>query len=304
MKAAVFDRYGGNEVVEIRDLPEPAAGPGEVLVRVRAAGVNPVDWKVREGQAKILTGSKFPKVLGCECAGESVATGDRVILYAGVRRLGAYAEYACADEAAVYSAPRGISFEQAACIPIAGLTALQALRDHGKLSSGKRLLVNGAAGGVGHFAVQIAKVLGAGVTAVCSGAKADFVKSLGADRVIDYRERDFTKDRDRYDLVFDAVSKRSFAECRRILMPKGRYVNTLPDRTILYQIITTLLPGKKARNMWVRPNRADMEWLRQRIEAGRIRVVIDRVFPLEQVREAFAYSESGRARGKIALTIG
>lgn len=202
MKAAVFSRYGGNEVVEVKEVPAPTAGPGEVVVRVHAASVNPVDWKVRYGHARIFTGSKFPKVLGCECAGEIFETGagadkfrkgDRVVMYTSVKRLGAFAEYACAAEDRVYPIPEGITFEQAACLPIAGLTALQSLRDHGRIAAGKKALINGASGGVGHFAVQIAKIFGAEVTGVTSGRNAEFVKGLGADKVIDYAKEDFTR---------------------------------------------------------------------------------------------------------------
>src|SRR5512134_3173278 len=247
MKAIVFDRYGGNDVLEIRDMPMPVTGPDEAMIRVYAASVNPVDWKARYGMAKIFTGSKFPKILGSECAGEVVETGrrarrfkkgDHVILLAGVRRLGAFAEYACAGEATVFPKPAELSFEAATCIPIAGLTALQSLRDHGRIAPGKRVLVNGASGGVGHLAIQVAKVLGAEVTGVCSGRNADFVRGLGADRVIDYTREDFTRRAERYDLIFDAVSSRSFSECKRVLTPRGIYVCTLPNRTVLAQIIT------------------------------------------------------------------
>lgn len=312
MKAAVFSRYGGNEVIEIRDIPAPVPGPGEVLVRVHAASVNPVDWKVRSGQARIFTGSNFPKVLGYECAGEIIETGsvaamfrrgDRVVLYTGVRRLGAFAECAGAAAGTVYPVPAGISFEHAACLPIAGLTALQALRDHGRIAPGRTVLINGASGGVGHFAVQVAKVFGAEVTAVTSGRNEGFVKGLGADRIIDYEKEDFTKGRERYDLIFDAVSLSSFAACRKVLTPRGIYVNTLPNATIIAQVVTTFLPGKKARSMWVKPNAADIAWIMERIREGKIRVVIDATYPLDRIADALTASEGGRTRGKIVLTI-
>ncbi len=313
MKAVVFNRYGGNEVLQVRDIPVPVPGPSEVLVRVRAAGVNPVDWKVRYGEAKIFTGRTFPKVLGCECAGdveaagqsaEAFRKGDAVLLHAGVRRLGAFAEYACTDAKMVFPKPAGLSYEEAACIPIAGLTALQALRDHGRIAPGGKVLINGASGGVGHFAVQIGKILGAAVTAVCSGRNRDFAERLGAERVIDYTQEDFTRDTERYDIIFDAVSTRTFGACRKVLSPRGIYVCTLPNRTIIDQLITTVLPGKKARTMWVRVNAADVEWMINKITEGGIRVFIEKVFPLDQVREALAFSESGRVRGKIVIKMG
>jgi len=311
MRAALFDRYGTNEVVAVKDIPVPVPGPGEVVIKVRAASVNPVDWKVREGQARILTGSKFPKVLGCECAGEifeagpgavKFKKGDRVVLYTSVKRLGAFAEYACSNESTAYPIPAGVTFEQAACLPIAGLTALQSLRDHGRIEAGKKVLINGASGGVGHFAVQIAKVLGAEVTGITSGRNVEFVKGLGADKVIDYAKEDFTKGSGLYDLVFDAVSMSSFGACKRILTDSGRYVNTLPDATILLQFLTALLPGKKARSMWVKPSAPDMTWMMEQIKAGKVKVVIDQSYPLDRVKDALAASEAGRTRGKIIIT--
>jgi NADPH:quinone reductase-like Zn-dependent oxidoreductase len=310
VKAAVFSRYGGNEVVEVKDVPVPVPARGEVLVRVHAASVNPVDWKARSGHARIFTGSKFPKVLGCECAGEVFGTGrgamkfrkgDRVIVFAGITRLGAFAEYACTEEDRVYPVGSGISSEEAACIPIAGLTALQSLRDHGRIAAGKRVLINGAAGGVGHFAVQIAKVCGAEVTAVTSSGNVDFVKGLGADRVIDYGREDFTRVSGRYDLVFDAVARSTFWDCRPVIAPRGVYVSTLPNATIVAQIVTTFLPGRKARQMWVKPSAADIAWMLDRIREGRLRVAVERSYPLARVTDALAASEGGRTRGKIVL---
>jgi len=312
MQAAVFTRYGGNEVVEVKDAPAPVAARGEVVIKVHAASVNPVDWKVRDGQAKILTGSKFPKVLGCECAGEIFETGpgatkfrkgDRVVMYTSVKRLGAFAEYACTAEDRVYPIAEGISFEQAACLPIAGLTALQSLRDHGRLAAGKKVLINGASGGVGHFAVQIAKILGAEVTAVTSSRNIEFVKGLGADKVIDHTKENFTRGSERYDLVFDAVSLSSFSSCRKVLGPKGIYVNTLPNATIVVQFLTGFLPGREARSMWVKASAADIAWMMEQIRAGKIRVVIEQSYPLDRIKEALAASEAGRTRGKIVVKV-
>jgi NADPH:quinone reductase-like Zn-dependent oxidoreductase len=311
MKAVVFNKYGGNEVVEINDVPMPICGPEDVVIKVHAASVNPVDWKVRSGHVKIVTGSTFPKILGNECAGEIEETGrqmkkfkkgDHVIGWPSVRRLGAFAEYACAGETSTFPKSKNISFEETACIPIAGLTALQALRDKGRIASSKKVLINGASGGVGHFAVQIAKIFGAEVTGVCSGANVDFVKSLGADKVIDYTKQDFTKGGERYDLIFDAVAKRSFGECKSVLAPNGCYVSTLPSLSVVVsQYGTGFFTAKKALTIWVTPNESDLAWMANQIAAGRIRVVIDKVYPLDQAKEALAYSESGKARGKIVL---
>jgi NADPH:quinone reductase-like Zn-dependent oxidoreductase len=311
MKAAVIDRYGGNDVVEVRDMPQPRCGAGSVLIKVRAAGVNPVDWKIRSGMLRIFTGSKFPRILGSECSGEVAETGgtlrfkkgDPVIGFPGTRSLGAFAEYVCSPETATFAKPEGLSFEEAACIPIAGLTALQALRDHGRIAPGKNVLVNGASGGVGSFAVQIAKTFGAEVTAVCSAANIELVKSLGADLVIDYGKEDFTKGNSQYDIIFDAVAKRSFGECRKVLAPKGVYVSTLPSfSVVLNQYLTGRLSGRKARAVMVAPTAADMEWMKAHLETGRVKVVIDSVFPLDRSKEALARSEAGRAKGKIVIS--
>lgn len=304
MKAVLINKYGHNNVVEIKDLLQPQPGPNEVLIRVRAAGVNPVDWKIREGMMRAMLGEAFPVVLGRECAGEVVETGtsvkrfkkgDQVIAIPDIRRLGSFAEYAVAPEQTVYPKPGNISFEEASSIPIAGLTALRSLRDAGKIRTGKKVLVIGAAGGVGHFAIQIARVLGAEVTAVCKGANAEFVRSLGANKVVDYTKEDFTEGSERYDLIFDAVAKRTFEECKNALSPNGIYVSTYPITG------TTEEGGKTAKTVAGGPSQEDMDWMRSRIEEGKIRVAIDKVYPLDQAREALAYSETEKARGKIVL---
>lgn len=313
MKALVIHRYGDRSIAGIEDIPVPEPGPDEVLIRVRAVSVNPVDWKVREGKAKIFTGGKFPKVLGLECAGivekaggeiERFKPGDRVVMSTGIRRLGAFAQYAAASGETVYPMAAGVPFEQAACLPVAGLTSLQSLRDHGRLEAGMKVLVNGAAGGVGHIAVQVAKVLGAEVTGVCSAANAGFVRGLGADRTIDYASEDFTLGRSRYDLVFDAVSKRSFGECKRVLSPRGVYVSTLPDRTLIAQLVTMFLPGKKAKSMWVKQSAEDMAWLMEHLAAGKVRIAVEQIYPFAEIADAFALSESGHARGKVVAVLG
>jgi len=313
MKAVVIRKYGRNDVVEIGDVPQPRCAMGMVLIKVHAAGVNPLDWKVRSGMLRLITGSKFPKVLGSECAGEVIETssgfskfnqGDQLLGLSGVRSLGAFAEYMCLPETTAFTKPAGLSFEAAACIPIAGLTALQALRDSGRIASGKKVLINGASGGVGTFAIQISRIFGAETIGVCSAANLDLVKGLGADSVIDYGAEDFTKGRDRYDIIFDAVAKRSFVECNKALNPKGVYIRTLPSVSgFLNQYLIGFLSSRKARTIWVKPNSADMTWMMSHIESGRIKVVIDKVFSLDQAKEALAYSESGRAKGKIVIKV-
>ncbi|MGC2061406.1 MAG: NAD(P)-dependent alcohol dehydrogenase [Thermodesulfovibrionales bacterium] len=313
MKAVVFNKYGGNEVIEVRQMPRPVPGVDDVLIKVHAASVNPVDWKVRQGMARILTGFGFPKILGGECSGEIVETGakvksfregDRVIGFPGIRRLAAFAEYVCVNEKNTFAKPENISFGEASTIPVAGLTALQSLQRLGHISRDCKVLINGASGGVGTFAVQIAKIFGAHVTAVSSGPNAPLLKEIGADAIIDYTREDFTKGDERFDIVFDTVSKRSFSECKGVLAPHGIYINTFPLFSILlYQYGIGFLMNKKARSVMVRPNAADMEWMRRHIEAGKIRIIIDRVYSLDQIVEALAYSETGRACGKIVLNV-
>ncbi|MGE5173585.1 MAG: NAD(P)-dependent alcohol dehydrogenase [Betaproteobacteria bacterium] len=312
MQAVAFHAFGGNDVIEIADVPKPSPKPREVLIKVHAAGVNPVDWKTREGQTRIFIGSTFPKILGIECAGEVVDAGNRVTKYkpgdtviatAGPH-LGAYAEYVAISEKTVFPMPKNISFEEAAAIPIAGMTAFIALRDKGRIAAGRKVVINGASGGVGTFAVQIAKLYGAQVTAVCSSANAGLVKELGADSVIDYHQQDFTKAGIQYDIVFDAISARSFKECKQALTPHGIYINTVPSPSLIWSIfVRALLPGKKAATIMVGHKSSDVEWLCGHIQAGKIKVVLDKVFPLDQVKEALAYSQTGRVRGKVALKV-
>ncbi len=314
MKAAVFSRYGDNDVVRIAaDVAVPVPGPKDVLIAVRAASMNPVDWKVRSGELRIITGTRFPKVLGSECAGEIAAVGelvtrfrpgDPVIAWPGVRRLGAFAQSAAVPEASVCVKLPELSYEQACCLPIAGVTALQSLRDKGQIAYGKKVLIIGASGGVGHFAVQIAKIFGAETTAVCSSANFDFVRDLGAYQVIDYHCQDFTKGDARYDLVFDAVAARSFHEVKPVLSKYGMYVSTLPSAGVLFnQFVSGLFMSRKAATIMVRPGAADMAWLQEQIRNNRIRVAIDRTYPIDRAEEALAYSETRRARGKIVLRI-
>lgn len=314
MKAVVINKYGGNEVLDIRDVPRPIPGQDDVVIKVHAASINPVDWKIRSGMTKVLTGFTFPKILGSECSGVVAETGrnvkkcregDHVIGFPGIRRLAAFAEYACVCEKNVFSKPDNISFEQASTIPVAGLTALQCLRDLGHIARDYIVLINGASGGVGHFAIQIAKIFGALATGVCSSGNTGFVKELGADNVIDYTREDFTKGAERYDIIFDTVSKRSIKECKMVLGPKGIYINTLPTlHVLLNQFVTGPFSSKKAKTAMVRPNDSDMKWMKTEIEAGRIRIVIDRAYSLEQTGDAFSYSETEKARGKIVLRIG
>ena len=304
MKAVVINKYGGNDVIEVKEMPRPAPGPDEVLIRVRAASVNPIDWKIRQGMLRGMLRAAFPIVLGRECSGEVIEAGgavklfkkgDEVIAVPEMGQLGSFAEYVAAPEQAVFPKPKNISFEEAATLPIAALTALRALRDAGEIKKDMKVLVVGAAGGVGHFAIQVAKVFGADVTAVCKGSNADFVKGLGADKVIDYTKENFTKGSGKYDIIFDAVAKHFFDECKNVLTPKGVYVSTLQISGHLAE------GGKQARMVSGGPTPEDMAWMKARIEEGKIRVAIGKVYALDNAREALAESETEQARGKIVL---
>ncbi|MEH1937735.1 MAG: NAD(P)-dependent alcohol dehydrogenase [Nostoc sp.] len=310
MKAVVIRRYGAVEVLQYEDVEQPKIEPTQLLVKVRASSVNPIDWKIRQGMLSLITGSKFPKILGFDVAGEVVAVGSGVTRFKPGDAVygstnfpgGGYAELAAVPENLVAFKPTNLSYEEAAAVPLAALTALQALRDQGNIQTGQTVLINGAAGGVGSFAVQIAKALGAVVTGVSSTKNLDLVKSLLADRVIDYTQQDFTQDTAQYDIIFDAVGKRSLSQTKRVLKPNGIYITTVPSaETVVQSVLTAFLPGQKAKFVFEKPNAKDLVYLKELIEAGKIRVVIDRTYPLQELATAHSYSETGRAVGKIAL---
>ncbi len=312
MRAMFYRRPGPPEVLEYGDLPEPAISDRQILVAVRAAGVNPVDWKMRRMRLR-LPWQRWPMIPGSDLAGEVARVGRAVTrfrpgdaVYAMLSPFsgGACAEYAAVPDGRAARKPDRLTFVEAAAVPLAGLAALQSLRDLGRIRSGQRVLINGASGGVGSFAVQIAKVYGAHVTAVAGRTSADFVKSLGADHVIDYQTEDFTKSDARYDLIFDAVAGRSFRACRPVLAPTGVYVTTLPSAgTIVQMILGTIVGGRRARLLNVRSRGADLDVLTGWIEAGTVRPRIERVYPLAKTAEAHAHSETGHVRGKLVISV-
>lgn len=314
MKAAVIDRYGPPGVFRYADVEQPAMNSDQMRVKVYASSVNPIDWKTRQGMLKILTGDRFPIILGFDIAGEVVETGDRVTqfqvgdaIYAKLDQLtgGAYAEYAVVSEKAAAIKPTTMTYGEAAAVPLAAMTALQGLRDEAELREGQRVLINGASGGVGTYAVQIAKILGAAeVVGVCSGGNADRVKGLGCDRVIDYTQRDFTQDHAKYDVVFDVVGNRSFNDCKRVLQPSGACVTTQPyPGNYLQSTLTLFLPGQKYKVVLVQPRGEDLAFLKAQIEIGKIRSIVDRTYPLQEIAAAHTYGETGRTIGKVVITI-
>jgi len=322
MKAIVFQRYGGPEVLEWAEIEKPIPAAGEVLIRVRVAAANPLDWHVMRGMPygfRLGMGLRRPKDarLGMDFAGEVEAVGAEAQRFGpgdavfGARR-GAFAEFVCAPEAALARKPETVTFEEAASAPVAGVTALQALRDVGGLQSGQRVLINGASGGVGTFAVQIAKWMGAGVTGVCSARNVEMVRVLGADYVVDYTREDFTKSGKRYDVMLDCIGNHSLVACRRVLTARGAYVMigggkgrwVSPMDRVMRARMLSMFVGQKMTWMMAKANAEDLGLIGELMASGTVQAVIDRRFPMEEAAEAMRYLETGHARGKIVLVAG
>jgi 2-desacetyl-2-hydroxyethyl bacteriochlorophyllide A dehydrogenase len=313
MQAVFINQYGSTQVLEYGNIETPSPKPDQLLVKVYASSVNPVDWKIRSGQLQFLTGYNFPLVLGFDIAGEVVEVGESVTrfqpgdkIYAYLDSLpgGAYAEYAVVSARVACLKPDNMSYEQAGAVPLAATTALQSLRDLGHILPGHQVLINGASGGVGSFAVQIAKGFKAEVTAICSTSNLELVQSLGADRIIDYTVQDFTQDSNTYDIIFDAVGKQSFSGCKNSLKPNGIYITTLPDPdSVVQSVVTFVLPGKKAKLIVAQSSGQDLAYLKELIEADKMRSVIERTYPLSELAAAHTLSEQGHVAGKIAIAM-
>lgn len=315
MRALVYDRYGPPEVLAIRDLPVPRPGRGEVLVRVRAAALNPKDVLLRKGRFRWISGSRFPKVMGLDVAGEVAALGPGARGPApGARVFGAVnhwralrgtmAEYVSLPARALAPMPAGAAFAEAAALPIAGCTSLQALRDVARVRPGDRVLLNGAAGGVGTVAIQLAKALGAHVTTTSGAASRAACLALGADEALDYAaDAPFSGART-FRVILDVFGNRSLDAARPALARDGVYVTTVPSRRILVDAARTLASGPRARLVVVRPRTPDLVLLARLVEEGRLRAVLDGVLPLERFLEAVRRLETRHAHGKIVLTLG
>lgn len=314
MRGYVIDRYGGPEVMRLGELPEPTARAAEVVVAVRASTVNPVDWKIRAGELRLLSGRRFPRALGTDFAGvidrvgpgvSGWSVGDAVygMTVTALGRPGAHAERLVVPAASLRRKPDALSFAVAATLTVAGLTALNGLRLAGPLE-GRSVLINGATGGVGHFALQIARARGARVTAVCSAANGPLARELGADEVIDYRSHDVTTAPARYDVIYDAFGGMALTPALGILERQGVYVTPLGlPRVTLRSFFQNLLPGKRIRIGNVRTEPEDYAALEALLAEGRVRVVIRQTFPLAQAAEAFAAAERGGWPGKVVLTV-
>lgn len=312
MKAAVINQYGSPDVFEIETINKPVPKPHEVLIRVYASSINPVDWKIRKGNWRLLLIAKFPVVLGFDAAGEVIETGAKVTRFKPGDRVysrldrkfgGAYAEYAVGSENTFSFIPSNLTYKEAAALPLAGVSALQALRDKGKIASGKKVLVNGASGGVGHFAIQIAKILGGEVTAVSSSRHKNMMDTLKPHHWIDYTKKDFLDLPEMYDLIFDVIGNKNFLLCRKKLTPGGIYVTSLPRPKIILHRFVSWFTTKKVKGFLMKSDSNDLDILSSYAENDKLKIYIDKVYPLEKIAEAHMHSQSGKAEGKIVLEI-
>jgi NADPH:quinone reductase-like Zn-dependent oxidoreductase len=326
MKAIVYCDYGPPDVLEIRDIKKPVPNDDQVLIKVHAAAVNPLDWHFIRGTPYVMRmmmgGLRKPKdpLVGVDYAGTVEAVGKNVTQFKPGdavfgNRTGAFAEYLCARaDRAIALKPANMTFEQAAAVPVAAITALQGLRDKGNVQPGQKVLINGASGGVGTFAVQIAKALGVEVTGVCSTRNVDLVRSLGADHVIDYTKEDFTKSAERYNVILDNVGTQPLSSFRRVLKPNGicviiggggpndgKWVGPMA-RPIKAKLMSPFI-SQKMGMMMANANQKDLTVLADMMQSGKVTPVIDRTYPLSEIREAVRYLEQGHARGKVVITV-
>ena len=321
MKAILFPKYGSPDVLQLAEVEKPAPNENQVLIKVIAAAANPLDWHRMRGEpflARMGEGLRKPKnpKLGADIAGQVEAVGMNVTEFKpgdkvfGAVGAGGFAEYVCTREKNLALKPANISFEAAAAAPVVGFTALQGLRDAGHIQAGQKVLVNGASGGVGHFAVQIAKSYGTEVTGVCSTRNLDMVRSIGADHVIDYMREDFTRNGQEYDLIYDSIGNRSVFDYRRALKPEGKCV--IAGFTSLPRLFGHMLLGrlvskagdKKVGMMGIsNANKEDLLVIKELLETGKVVPVIDRRYPLSETAEAIRYLETGHARGKVIIIV-
>jgi len=320
MKAVIFEKYGSPDVLELKEVPRPTPNDGQVLVKIHAASVNPLDWHRLRGAPIVVRFSggllkpKNPK-LGADIAGHVEAIGRSVTQFQvgdavwGEIGTGGLAEYVCVAESHLALKPASLSFEQVAAVPVAALTALQALREHGQLQAGQHVLINGASGGVGTFAVQLARVFGAEVTAVCSTRNVEMVQALGADHVIDYTKEKPTQNKQQYDLIVDNVGNFSVGDYKKLLKPGGTAV--VVGFTTMRRMLQVIILGgisskfgdKKIGSMLAQPRQEDLQFLNEVLETGKVTPVIDKCYPLPETAAALRYLEEGHARGKVVVTL-
>jgi len=322
MKAIVYTHYGSPDVLQLKEVAKPTPKDDEVLIKVYAASANAGDWHLLRGipfLVRLVSGVLKPKniILGADIAGRVEAVGRNVTQFQPSDEVfgdvsgcgfGGFAEYACAREDALALKPANLSFEQAAAVPSAGVTALQGLRAKGQIQLGQQVLINGASGGVGMFAVQIAKALGAEVTGVCSTQNVDLVRSLGADHIIDYTQEDFTQNEQRYDLIVAANGYHPISAYKRALRPTGKYVMTGGANAQMFQAMLlgpwiSMTGRKKMGNALKKSNQRDLVFIKELLEAGKVVPVIERRYPLGETAEALQYLEAGHAKGKVVITV-
>jgi NADPH:quinone reductase-like Zn-dependent oxidoreductase len=322
MKAIIYTHYGSPDVLELKEVEKPTPKENEVLMRVYAVSVNAADWRLVRAEPfliRLYNGLFKPKhtILGSDVAGRVEAVGRNVTQFQSGDEVfgdlsgcgwGGFAEYVCAPEHVLVSKPARATFEEAATIPMAGVTALQGLRDKGQIKPGQKVLIQGTGGGVGTFAVQIAQAFGAEVTAVCSTRNVDLVRSLGADHVIDYTQEDFTKNKQRYDLILAANGYHPISDYKRALRPRGMYVSTGGSEAQMYQAMflgpwMSMTGGKKMGSSAKKTNKKDMAFLKELLEEGKVKPVIDRRYMLCETAEAIRYLEEGHAQGKVVITV-
>ena len=323
MRAIVYEEYGSPDVLNLQDVEKPAPKEDEVLVKVHAASVNAADWHLMRADPPLVRLMGFGllrpmnTILGADLAGRVEAVGRNVTQFQPGDEVfgdlsgdgfGGFAEYVCATEDVLALKPANVSFEEAAAVPLAAVTALQGLRNKAQVRQGQKVLINGASGGVGTFAVQIAKSFGAEVTGVCSTSKVDMVRSIGADHVIDYTRQDFTKNGQHYDLILAANGYHPISAYKRALSPEGTYVMTGGSGAQMFQSMTlgpilSMTGNKKLGNLSMKANKGDLIFMKGLLEAGEVTPVIDRTYPLSEVPEAMRYLEEGHARGKVVITV-
>lgn len=323
MKAVVYEKYGPPDALQLREIAKPVPRDNELLIKVQAVALNYADWSLLNGKpflVRLMAGVLRPKniILGADIAGRVEAVGrnvkqfqpgDEVFGDLSGCHWGGLAEYVCARENALVLKPANVTFEEAAAAPMAAVTALQGIRDTGRIQPGQKVLINGASGGVGTFAVQLAKAFGADVTAVCSTGKVEMVRAIGADHVIDYTREDFAQNGQRYDLIVGVNGYRPLSDYKRALNPRGVYVCTGGTLAQIFQamllgLLMSMQGNKKLASMGVaKPNQKDLAFIKELLAAGKVTPVIDRCYPLRQTAEAFRYLGDGHAKGKIVVSL-
>jgi len=314
MKAAIINQFGSPKAFQIKDIEKPSYEKNQLLVKVKTVSINPIDWKQRKGNHKLILGSPFPIVLGYDICGiveevgeeiKQFKKGDSVFGVLDNKYGGALAEYAVGHEKCFAHKPGKINNEQAAAFPMVALTSLQALRDKANLQSGQTVLINGASGGVGHIAVQIAKLLGAKVIAVASTQSKEFVSQFNPDMYIDYKKQDVLKINQKVDVFFDVVGNSSFLKTKHLLNSGGVYVNTLPrPKILLHKLIQLFTKGKKVKTLLMKHNSEDIKLIAKWITEEKLDIKIDKTFSLEQISQAHEYAQQGHSKGKNIVVIG